>query len=151
MRDSNLHFNYVAQVIRCYLAPVIGCALRQPGTTVKQPRESHSLSVPVCVGTGSGGIKAPVLSREPGGWEKPANGKLNRPGDTRDYVSSVVRGDRGPVGPGMHQRSEPSSAPRVEGLSASDEASPTPGRKAASPRKSDCPWDGIHSTPGTTT
>lgn len=45
MRDSNLHFNYIAQVIRCYLALVIECALRQPSTTVKQPRESHRLSV----------------------------------------------------------------------------------------------------------
>lgn len=45
MRDSNLHFNYIARVIRCYLALVIECALRQPSTTAKQPPESHSLSV----------------------------------------------------------------------------------------------------------
>lgn len=49
MRDSNLHFNYIAQVIRCYLALVIECALRQPSATVKQPLESHSLSVCACV------------------------------------------------------------------------------------------------------
>lgn len=49
MRDSNLHFNYIAQVIRCYLALVIECALRQPSTTVKQPLENHSLSVCACV------------------------------------------------------------------------------------------------------
>lgn len=49
MRDSNLHFNYIAQVIRCYLALVIECALRQPSATVKQPLESHSLSVRECV------------------------------------------------------------------------------------------------------
>lgn len=49
MRDSNLHFNYIAQVIRCYLALVIECALRQPSTTVKQPLESHSLSACACV------------------------------------------------------------------------------------------------------
>lgn len=49
MRDSNLHFNYIAEVIRCYLALVIECALRQPSTTEKLPLESHSLSVCSCV------------------------------------------------------------------------------------------------------
>lgn len=41
--------------------------------------------------------------------------------------------------------SEPSSALHVKGLSVSDEASPTLGRKSASPRKRDCPWVRIHS------
>lgn len=49
MRDSNLHFNYIAQVIRCYLALVIECALRQPCATAKHPLESHSLCVCMCV------------------------------------------------------------------------------------------------------
>lgn len=49
MRDSNLNFNYIAQVIRCYLALLIECALRQPSATVKQPLESQSLSVCACV------------------------------------------------------------------------------------------------------
>lgn len=45
MRDSNLHFNYIAEVIRCYLALVIECALRQPSATAMIPPESNSLGM----------------------------------------------------------------------------------------------------------
>lgn len=92
-RDSNLHFNYIAQVIRCYLALVIECAVRQPSTAVKQPPESHGLTVcvQVCVCVHSSYLCLPmrVCVRE---RERVCEGTADRPKDRHGSGSiSVTR------------------------------------------------------------